>query len=101
MFAAGRRLYAVAARSSPPSWSSWGGKHDPDAALFESTDGGDAFEAVSYPGGPEEFILAWTALDEVGDVFAGSRGGYILRRAADEWTKVGNVSATIPSLVVV
>ena len=97
-FAAGGRLYAAAARSSPPSW---GGEDGADAALFESTDDGDTFEQVSYPGEPEEFVLAWTALDEGdGDVLAGTRGGHVLRRADREWTNVGSLSATIPALSV-
>lgn len=98
-FAAGGRLYAAAARSSPPSW---GGEHGPDAALFESTDGGDTLESVSYPRQPEEFILAWTALGEAdGDVFAGTGGGHVLRRADGEWMTVGSVPAGIPSLSMV
>ena len=95
-FAAGGRLYAAAARSAPPSW---GGEHGPDAALFESTDGGDTLESVSYPGEPEEFVLAWTALEDGdGDVLAGTRGGHVLRRADGEWRRVGSVPADIPSL---
>lgn len=94
-FAAGGRLYVAAARSSPPSW---GGERGPDAALFESTDGGDTFEDVSYPGEPEEFILAWTAIDEDGDVLAGTRGGHVLQRTDGEWTRVGSVPAGIASL---
>lgn len=98
-FATGGRLYAATARSSPPSW---GGEYGPDAALFESTGNGDTFEQVLYPGEPEEFILAWTALDEGDeDVLAGTRGGHILRRSGNEWTNVGSLSATIPSLCVV
>ena len=97
-FAADGRLYTAAARSSPPSW---GGEHGPDAALFESTDDGTTLEAMSYPGEPEEFILAWTVLDEDdGDVLAGTRGGHVLRRTDSEWTTVGNVPAGIPSLSV-
>ena len=95
-FVSGGRLYAAAARSSPPSW---GGEHGPDAVLFESSDGGDTLESVSYPGQPEEFILAWTASDEAGgDVFAGTRGGHVLRRVDGEWTKSGSVPVGISSL---
>jgi photosystem II stability/assembly factor-like uncharacterized protein len=97
-FIANGRLYAAAARSSPPSW---GGEHGADAALFESTDGGDTLESVSYPGEPEEFVLAWSALDEdVDEVLAGTRGGHVLRRTGGEWTRVGSVPATIRSLSV-
>ena len=97
-FVADGRLYAAAARLPPPSW---GGEFGPDAALFESTDGGDTLKAVSYPGEPGEFILAWTVLDEDGGgVLAGTRGGRVLRRTDGEWTLVGNVPAGIPSLSV-
>ncbi|WP_227379519.1 WD40/YVTN/BNR-like repeat-containing protein [Haladaptatus halobius] len=96
-FSVGGRLYAAAARSSPPSW---GGERGPDAALFESTDDGDTFESVSYPGKPQEFILAWTALDD-GTVIAGTRGGHILRRTNEGWTRGGSVPAGIRSLTVV
>ena len=97
-FVADGRLYAAAARSSPPSW---GGEHGADAALFESTDGGDTLESVPYPGKPEEFILAWTVSDENGgDVLAGTRGGHVLRQVDNEWTRVGSVPATIRSLSV-
>lgn len=96
-FAVSGRLYAAAARSPPPSW---GGERGPDAALFESTDDGDTFESVSYPGKPQEFILGWTALDD-GTVIAGTRGGHILRRASDGWNRVGRVPSGIRSLTVV
>ncbi len=92
-FAADGRLYAAAARGAPPTW---GGDLGPDAALFESTDGGDSFETVSYPGAPNEFVLAWTARD--GSVFAGTRGGYVLRRTDGEWIEVGRLSVSIRSL---
>lgn len=95
-FIHGDRLYAAAARSPPPSW---GGERGQDAALFESTDGGDSFESVPYPAGPEEFILAW-ASDEDG-VLAGTRGGHVLRRSDSEWTTIGSVPASIRSLSVV
>lgn len=91
------RLYAAAARSSPPSW---GGERGQDAALFESTDGGDTFETVTYPEGPEELILAWAAHDE-DTVLAGTRGGHVLRRTDGEWTTIGSVPASIRSLSVV
>lgn len=98
-FAADGRLYAAAARSVP---STWGGEHGPDAALFESTDGGDAFETVSYPNEPEDFVFAWTALDtDDGDVLAGTRNGTILQRSGDEWTTIGSVPASISALAVV
>jgi photosystem II stability/assembly factor-like uncharacterized protein len=96
-FAVEGRLYAAAARSSPPSW---GGERGPDAALFESTDDGDSFESVSYPGKPQEFILAWAVVDD-GTVIAGTRGGEILRRTSDGWIRGGSVPSGIRSLTVV
>src|SRR5690625_3544364 len=60
---------------------SWGGERGADAALFESTDGGDSFKSVPFPGQPEDFILSWTfpgGDDE--QVIAGTRGGHVLRR---------------------
>jgi photosystem II stability/assembly factor-like uncharacterized protein len=93
----GGRLYAAAARDPPPTW---GGERGTDAALFESTDDGETFEAVPYPEGPEEFVLAWTAPDEGGDVLAGTGGGHLLRRTAGEWKTIGSVPASIRSLCV-
>lgn len=92
-FIADGRLYAAAARDPP---GTWGGELGPDAALFESTDGGNTFDAVSYPGGPEEFVLAWTVDDAV---FAGTRGGWVLRRTDGEWTDVGRLPSSIRSLM--
>lgn len=98
-FAVGGRLYAAAARSAPPAW---GGKQGADAALFESTDGGDTFHSVAYPGQPEDFILAWSALDtEHENVLAGTRGGQILRRRNDEWVRIGNIPSAIRSLAII
>ena len=90
------RLYAAAARSSPGTWS---GKNGADAILVESMDNGETLETVSYPGDPEEVILAWTAVD--GDVLAGTNDGRLLRRDSDgTWTDAGHVLAGIRSLVV-
>ena len=87
------KLYAAAARGSPPSWD---GSRGADAALFESTDEGDSFETVPYPGAPNEVVLAWTALD--GRVLAGTNEGRVLARETDGWTTVGEVSAAVRSL---
>lgn len=96
---AGGRLYAAAARSAPPAW---GGERGADAALFESTDGGDTFRPVTYPGQPEDFILAWAAPNEDAEhVIAGTRGGRILRRTNDEWIRIGSIPSAIRSLAVV
>lgn len=98
-FAAGGRLYAAAARSAPPAWR---GIRGADGALFESTDGGDTFQAVAYPGQPEDFILAWTASEiDDRDVFAGTRDGYILRKTENKWICIGSVPSAIRSLTIV
>lgn len=82
----GDNLY-VAARSAPPAW---GGKRGADAVLFESTDGGDTFRPVAYPGQPEDFFLAWTAAEkEETQVFAGTRGDHILCKTESEWIRIG------------
>lgn len=95
-FAVDGRLYAAAARDPPPTW---GGELGRDAALFESTDNGDTFETMPYPGGPQEFILAWTA--NADDVFAGTDGGRILQRTAGDWEMIGSVPTGIRALSVV
>lgn len=98
-FAVGGRLFAAAARSAPPAW---GGKHGADAALFESTDGGDTFQSVKYPGQPEDFVLAWAIPDTKKEaVFAGTRSGHILRRTHNEWKRIGSISSAIRSLAMV
>ncbi|PSP76817.1 glycosyl hydrolase [Halobacteriales archaeon QS_3_64_16] len=94
-FAQDGRLYAAAARGPPGSWS---GESGADAALFESTDGGDTFEATDYPGGPEEFVLAWSAFD--GRVLAGTNDGRVLVREDGVWETLGELPATVRSLTV-
>lgn len=100
-FVAGKRLYAAAARSAPPAW---GGQRGTDAALFESTDGGDTFRSVAYPGQPEDFILAWAIAEqdvENESVLAGTRYGHILLRTNEKWIKIGSAPSAIHSLSVV
>ncbi|MFC6764558.1 WD40/YVTN/BNR-like repeat-containing protein [Natrinema soli] len=90
------RLYAAAARSSPGTWSGEGGA---DAVLLESTDRGETFESVTYPGGPAEVILAWTDVD--GHVLAGTNAGrFINRDEKGSWTDAGMVPVGIRSLAV-
>ncbi|WP_135536442.1 WD40/YVTN/BNR-like repeat-containing protein [Halostella pelagica] len=90
------RLYAAAARSSPGTWSGEGGA---DAILVESTDSGETIETVSYPGGPAEVILAWTAVE--GDVLAGTNDGRLISRDEDgTWVDAGMIPAGIRSLEV-
>jgi photosystem II stability/assembly factor-like uncharacterized protein len=87
------RLYA-AAETLPP------GRRHPeqgaDAAVFESQDGGDTFETVSYPGEPNEVVVAWTVAN--GRVLAGTSGKQVIARETDGWTTLGHVPAGIQSL---
>jgi photosystem II stability/assembly factor-like uncharacterized protein len=93
-FAFDGRLYAAAARSSPGTWR---GENGADGILVESTDTGETFETVSYPGHPEEVVLAWTVVD--GTVIAGTHNGRLISRDSDgTWTTVGQVPAGIRSL---
>lgn len=89
-------LYAAAARSSPGTWR---GERGADAALFESRDGGDTFDSVSYPGDPEEVVLGWTAHD--GEVVAGTNDGGVVVRSAGEWVEGGRIPDGIRSLCAV
>ena len=66
------RLYAGGSLTIPPVWL---GGFPADASLFFSEDL-RTFEEQSYPGGPEELILAWGVHD--GDVIAGTAGGGIV-----------------------
>src|SRR5699024_4286697 len=98
-FVSGGKLYAAAARSAPPSWQ---GQRGADAAPFESTDGGGHFTAISYPGQPADFVLAWAApTKDAEHVIAGTRGGRILRRVSDGWSQIGSIPSSIRSLTVV
>jgi len=90
-------LYAAAARSPPPTW---GGERGADAAIYESTDGGDTFERRDAPVSPREFVLAWTELD--GQVVAGTNEGTVLVRADDgTWEQTGRVPSSIASLAAI
>lgn len=96
-FADGERLYAAATRGPPPTW---GGEQGLDGALFESTDQGERFERVSYPGEPEDFVLSWTMTNDGSTVFAGTHDGRILRRTDGEWTLDARLPTGIASLSV-
>ena len=93
-FALDGRTYAAAARNSPGTWS---GVDGADAILVESTDTGETLETVSYPGGPEEVVLAWTAVG--GTVLSGTNDGRLISRDSDgSWNDAGQVPAGIRSL---
>lgn len=87
------RLYTAAARSSPGTWE---GESGADAGLFISDDDGDSFRAVSYPGEPEEVVLAWAVVDN--HVIAGTNDGSVLRETADTWELIGKLPTAIRSL---
>lgn len=90
------RLYAAAARSSPGTWS---GESGADGALFVSGDDGATFTRESYPGEPEEVILAWAVAN--GTVVAGTNEGRVLLETDDGWATGGQVAAGIRSLCAV
>jgi photosystem II stability/assembly factor-like uncharacterized protein len=90
------RLYAAASAGPPPSWN---GPRDTDAALFESSDGGETFRSTDYAGSPGEFVLSWTAVD--GDMYAGTTAGSVLRRNPDSWVGIGSVPSEIASMTAV
>jgi photosystem II stability/assembly factor-like uncharacterized protein len=90
------RLYAAAARSSPGTWK---GESGADGALFTSEDDGETFTRVSYPGEPQEVVLAWAVVN--GTVIAGTNEGRVLLETDDGWETGGQVSARIRSLCTV
>lgn len=90
------RLYAAAARGSPGTWN---GDSGADGGLFVSETEGDTFTSVSYPGKPQEVVLAWTVAD--GGVVAGTNEGRVLTETDDGWETVGHVPAGIRSLCTV
>ncbi|MFB6110319.1 MAG: WD40/YVTN/BNR-like repeat-containing protein [Halodesulfurarchaeum sp.] len=90
------RLYAAAARDSPPSWD---GANGADGGLYVSEDSGASFRSITYPGQPREVILAWAVAD--GAVIAGTNEGRILREESDSWETIGSIAARIRSLCVV
>ncbi|MFB6147224.1 MAG: WD40/YVTN/BNR-like repeat-containing protein [Halobacteriaceae archaeon] len=88
------RLYAAAAAGPPNTWASGA-----DAGLFVSEDDGDSVEAASYPGGPEEVVLAWTVAD--GRVLGATNAGRVIRETDADWETVGQVEVQVRSLCVV
>lgn len=99
-FADRDRLYA-ASQTLPPSlpMGSSYSERTVHAVLLESMDGGDTFEAVSYPGRPTEHVSAWAETD--GRVLAGTTGGRVIAREDDRWVTRGFVPAWIRSFAVV
>lgn len=102
----GDRLLFSGATLPVPNWFRDGA----DAALFEATGLGRAYERVSYPGDPHEVVEAFATFE--GDVLGGTAayppdgdddvGGHVLRRTAQgEYERVGSVPAPIKSLALV
>lgn len=89
------RLYAAAARSSPGTWK---GESGADGGLFISTDDGKSFGSVSYPGQPQEVVLAWAAASE--HVVAGTNEGRVIENRGGDWETAGQVPAGIRSLCI-
>jgi len=88
------RLYAAAARDPPGTWR---GENGADAILVESPDCGDSLTSVSYPGSPDEVVLAWTA-DEEG-VYGGTNDGRLISRSpSGAWVDAGRVPDGVRSL---
>lgn len=94
------RLYAAAQTLPPtlPMGRSYSERHV-EAAMFESSDGGEVFEAVAYPGRPTEFVSAWSVAN--GGVLAGTTAGRVIIRENDAWVTRGRVPTWIRSLAVV
>jgi photosystem II stability/assembly factor-like uncharacterized protein len=94
-------LYVSGARVTP---GSWGGEDGAQAALLESTDGGDTFDAVSYPGGPTEIVLSWAV--DGGRVYGGTGTraydqARIVRRDDEGWHDVERFPANVYSLAAI
>lgn len=89
------RLYAAAALGPPPTWSSPSGA---DGTLLVSDDTGETFETVSYPGEPQEVVLAWAVAD--GRPVAGTNQGRVLVATDNGWKSTGQVPPAIRSLCV-
>lgn len=90
------RLYAAAARSSPGTWQ---GESGANGGLFISADDSETFESVSYPGQPQEVVLAWAAAD--GQLFAGTNEGRVILEDSDDWETIGQAPAGIRSMCLV
>jgi photosystem II stability/assembly factor-like uncharacterized protein len=90
------QLYAAAARSSPGTWRDESGA---DAAMFVSDTDDNTFNTPSYPGAPQEVILAWTVAGD--QVVAGTNGGRVIGETDDGWKTLGQLSPSIRSLCVV
>lgn len=90
-------LYA-ASQTLPPTLPLGRGydRRDVNASLFESTDGGDTFESVPYPGGSEEYVYAWAEVD--GNVLAGTTEGRVIIRENGTWRTLGHIPGWIRSL---
>ena len=93
-------LYA-AAQTLPPTlpFGSGNTTRAVDAVLLESTTRGSSFETVPYPGEPDEYVSAWTVLDDC--VLGGTTGGRIIIREDDGWSTKGAAPGWIRTLAVV
>ncbi len=87
-------LYTAATMGPSTTWRGPGGA---EGALFESTDRGETFRAVPYPGAGTEAVLAWAS--DGTRVFAGTDRGRVLVRENGDWQQWAHVPAGIRSLV--
>lgn len=97
----GGTLFVAGARVTPGHWNETGGAQ---AKMFESTDGGTTFRSRSYPGAPEELVLAWTVHDGLVVGGTGTRvhdDGRLIWRSDGEWRDAGRVPGSIHSLATI
>lgn len=97
-------LFTCGSLTIPPTWI---GGLSAEGHLFESDDL-ESFVEASYPGGPEELILAWSVHE--GRVVAGTAGGSVVgpgepaggrviaRKERGHWEELGPVPADVHSL---
>lgn len=68
---------------------------DPGGVILQSTDYGETWDHVSFPGHESDFVNAWATAD--GDVFGGTLDGRVIR-GPGEWTTVTTLGSTVRSL---
>lgn len=78
--------------------TTWRGATGADAVLLESSDRGQTFQAVQFPGNGTEAVLAWANNGD--QVFAGTDRGRVLVRKVGGWEEWAQIPAGIRSLAV-
>lgn len=87
------RLF-VAAETFPPG--PYGAGKDPGGSLFVSTDEGDSFEPVDYPGASEEIVTAMGSIR--GSLVVGTSRGRLLEREGDGWAQAGQAPGWVRAI---